>query len=201
MSYFDEYPKIDITNPINGEKINITDIFRRLIINSNDLENNKQAYTTYYIKDDERPEQISFNYYGDTKYYWTILLFNNILTIDDWIINTEQIEQLLYRSPNQNTIKFYKSLEIKNNAGKIIIPADLIVSSNFSITLDGIIYQNNTARKSVTYREDIIETNEKKRKILLLNPSIVFRMGDEFSNLISYSTNILTNAGSKFEEI
>jgi hypothetical protein len=201
MSYFTDYPNITINNPINNENIDVTDIFRRLIINTSDLVKDKEFYTTYYIKDNERPEQISFNYYGDTKFYWNILLFNNILTIKDWVLTTEQVEQILYTLPNQNAIKFYKSIEVKNNAGKIIIPADLIVPSNFSITVDGIIYQGSTARTPVTYREDFIEANEKKRKILLLNPSIVFNMGDKFSTLISYTTNILTNIGTKYEEI
>jgi hypothetical protein len=201
MSYLTEYPFLTITDPINGEDVNVTDIFRRLIINTRDLENNKQVYKEYYIKNGERPEQISFNYYGDVKYYWTILMFNNINTINDWVLGTEGVEKLLYTLPNQNAIKFYKSLEIKNSSGKIIIPANLIVSNEFSITIDGILYQGNTARIAVTYREDIIEQNEKKRKILLLNSAIVFNMDDQFGSLIKYNTNILTENGTKFEEI
>jgi hypothetical protein len=200
-SYFTEYPKITITNPINGEDVKVTDIFRRLLITIKELKNNKQFYTTYYVKDEERPEQIAFNYYGDTKYYWSILLFNNITSNNDWVVNSEQVEKLLYTLPNQNAIKFYKTVEIKNSNGKVIIPANLIVNSDFSVTIDGVLYQGSTTKTSITYREDFVEQNENKRKILLLNPSIVFNMDDEFGNLIRYNTNILTEDGTKFEEI
>lgn len=199
MSYFSKYPQITITNPVDDEQINIVDIYRRLKI-SGTLKDNKQLYTTYYIKDNERPEQIAFNYYGDTKYYWTILLANNICK-DDWVLNSQQIENILYNTPNQNTIIYHETLELKNKAGYVVIPKGLKVNSNFSIIIDGTLFNNTKASLPITYRDKFINDNEQKRIIILLDPAIVSKLDDDFGRLINYQTSILTNNNRKYEEI
>lgn len=198
-SYFTEYPKITVTNPINNEQIDVIDLFRSVKFDK-DLTEYKNLYSTYYVKDGERPEQIAFNYYGDTKYYWIILLSNNI-TIDSWALSNYQVERILDNIPNQFNIKFYKTLEIKNNDGYIIIPSGLIVSRDFSMEIDGVLYNRTKIYTPVTYREDTIEKNDKKKVIILLDPIVVSRLNNDFKKLIQYQTNNLTDTGTKFEEI
>jgi hypothetical protein len=198
-SYFKSYPKITITDPVDGGAVDVVDMFRRLKLNG-DIQTNNTLYEEYYIKDGERPEQIANNYYGDIKYYWLILLVNNI-HYDEWALSNSEIEQIVYDRLDKNDILFYRTIELKNSNGYIVVPYGLIVGQYFSKKIDNITISGNSARVPVTAREDIIEKNENKRKILLLNPLVVARFEDDFIKLIKYQTNILNAGGNKFEEI
>jgi hypothetical protein len=196
MTYFTEYPKITINNPLTDDSINVIDLFRRIKFEDNISQN---TYKKYYVKDNERPEQIAFNFYGDTKYYWIILLLNNF-SGNDWIMSNFEIDKMIYELPNADQIKYYETIELKNTDGIVVVPSGLIVKENFKIKIDETIYQNQTAIIPITYAEDIIRKNEKKRIIILLEPYLVSKLDDDFKNLIKYQTNKLTNIGTKFEE-
>ena len=77
-SYFKNYPLISLKQ--DGVTKLMTDVSRYARI-SNDKLAKSYEYYDYVIGDDERPDQVSFLQYGDTKFYWIILLINNIRNI------------------------------------------------------------------------------------------------------------------------
>jgi hypothetical protein len=48
-------------------------------------------YQTYYIKNNQRPEQLSYAIYGTTEYYWTLFLNNEHLRVNGWPLNNSEL--------------------------------------------------------------------------------------------------------------
>jgi hypothetical protein len=197
MSYFSEYPEIKISDPLTNSPVFVKDIFRRIKLNPEILKN-EQYFQYYIIKSGERPEQISFNFYGDTKYFWTIMMANDIYSYNDWAKSDNELDELLYNTPDQ--IRHYETIELKNNIGNIILPSGLVVEQSFSTIIDGILYTGSAVRIPITEKEYIIRKNEQKKLIILLNFDVVQNLDNQFNSLIKFSTNILDN-GRKFQEI
>jgi hypothetical protein len=197
MTYFSEYPEILISDPLTNSPVFVKDIFRRIKLNPEILKN-EQYFQYYIIKSGERPEQISFNFYGDTKYFWTIMMANDIYSYNDWAKSDNELDELLYNTPDQ--IRHYETIELKNNIGNIILPSGLVVEQSFSTIIDGILYTGSAVRIPITEKEYIIRKNEQKKLIILLNFDVVQNLDNQFNSLIKFSTNILDN-GRKFQEI
>jgi len=197
MTYFSEYPEIKISDPLTNSPVFVKDIFRRIKLNPEILKN-EQYFQYYIIKSGERPEQISFNFYGDTKYFWTIMMANDIYSYNDWAKSDNELDELLYNTPDQ--IRHYETIELKNNIGDVTLPSGLVVEQSFSTKIDGILYTGSAVRIPITEKEYIIRKNEQKKLIILLNFDVVQNLDNQFNSLIKFSTNILDN-GRKFQEI
>jgi len=71
--------------------VTVKDIFRRVSINENSLNNYSLEY--YTIQDGEQPEDVAYKLYGDQKLYWTILLANDIIDpYNDWYVSSDVLE-------------------------------------------------------------------------------------------------------------
>ena len=197
MTYFSEYPEIKISDPLTNSPVFVKDIFRRIKLNPEILKN-EQYFQYYIIKSGERPEQISFNFYGDTKYFWTIMMANDIYSYNDWAKSDTELDELLYNTPDQ--IRHYETIELKNNIGDVTLPGGLVVDQTFTTKIDGILYTGSAVRIPITEKEYIIRKNEQKKLIILLNFDVVQNLDNQFNSLIKFSTNILDN-GRKFQEI
>jgi hypothetical protein len=81
MSYFQSFPKIQYT-AFDTPTV-VTDITLRTKILDN-IETSVYAYETYTIMDGDRPDTVSYRYYGRSDLDWLILTANNMLSLDDW---------------------------------------------------------------------------------------------------------------------
>jgi len=60
-------------------------------------------YESYYIKNNQRPDQLSYEIYGTTDYYWTFFLSNEHLRVHGWPLdNSEIYAQAKLYYPNQS---------------------------------------------------------------------------------------------------
>lgn len=77
-NYFSSIPKLSYTlNDYVTEEI-VTDIVRRVKLEK-EFKNNSAFFETYDVLDGERPEDVSFRFYGTPSLHWLILLVNNII--------------------------------------------------------------------------------------------------------------------------
>ena len=76
-SYFNQFPKIYYDAVGNGNYKLVTNLLRRVQIKEG-LRESAALFDLYNITGEETPESVAEQYYGDQKYYWIILLFNNI---------------------------------------------------------------------------------------------------------------------------
>ena len=59
-------------------------------------------YQSYYIRNNQRPDQLSYEVYGTTDYYWTLFLNNDHLRINGWPLpNSDLYAQAQTYYPNK----------------------------------------------------------------------------------------------------
>ena len=77
--FFSNYPKIQYDLYRNGSSVELTDICRAAIINSELVADDATNYTYYDIFDGDRPDVVSYKIYGTVDHYWTFFLINDHL--------------------------------------------------------------------------------------------------------------------------
>ena len=90
--YFNKYPKIYYDAAGHGNYKLVTNLLRRVQIKGG-LKESGALFDMYDVGGEETPESVSEQFYGDQKYYWIILLFNNVKDrFYDWPLSSEQFE-------------------------------------------------------------------------------------------------------------
>jgi hypothetical protein len=153
MPYFKSFPKILYNDSV------VTDITLRTKI-LDTVESKVYAYESYIIRDGDRPDTVSFRYYGRSDLDWLILIANNLISIEDW----PKTDQEIYNG----LIEIYGSLEAIDNVND----PDAIV---YYETIDGLIvdqfYQGE--KFPITILQNEYRENEKKRVIRLVKKEYV----------------------------
>lgn len=94
MSYFSQFNKLNYTFPDGTSRL-----FNNLSIRLNLLDRVKKEDTrfeSYYIKDGETPDIVSYKAYERSDYHWCILLANNIFNVyKEWPRTNFQLEEYL----------------------------------------------------------------------------------------------------------
>ena len=119
--YFDKFPRIQYRFP-NNKTIEMADIFRSVKFSQETL-SKPELFEEFFLTDGDRPEKIALDYYGDVKYYWVVLLANEIIDI-----NQEWPRFSLNNLDNQNNLfygyAFYFNDEMKIEKGDYIVKYD-----------------------------------------------------------------------------
>lgn len=148
------------------------------------------AFREYNIKDGETPEDVSFRFYKDIKYYWIILAINDIQNVEtDWYMPTDVFEDYInekYPDDGGTSTIHYVTNELKVNGTTVLEPG-LIVDEDFEYTYKGITYTNLTSPKS--FRDVEVGKNEAKRRISILKVNYLSQYEKEFKNLLKYDTS------------
>ena len=55
------------------------------------IKDNIAFYRNYYIEEGDRPDQLSFELYGTTDYYWMFYLLNEKLRIQGWPLTQKEL--------------------------------------------------------------------------------------------------------------
>ena len=146
-NFFSNYPTIQVKQ--DGVSKVVTNL-SRYVRSSNDLLLDSYEYYNYTIGGDERPDQVAFTEYGDTKFYWIVLVTNNIRNIwtewplgqqsfDNFIINKygslSTAQSQVYRNVAYKDI--YKPAVVATGLDELIIatgePVDSTTISNYSL--------------------------------------------------------------------
>ena len=158
------------------------------------------------MKDEETPESISNRLYGNVKYYWVILLMNEIRDPQwCWPLDTHAIERFIENKYGSvaNALSetlFYRTKQIKASAtddtytkGDVILKAGIEVPSTFTYEYTG--SNNGVPSSTYTYgvsesREAVdgytyeIEQNDARSDITLLRRNLLQEFVVGFENLI-----------------
>ncbi len=79
------------------------------------------------MKNGERPEQISYDFYGDEQYYWVILQINDIVDYySEWPLSQYELDEFVVKKYGSisaaNETRHYETLEISDLEGNLILP-------------------------------------------------------------------------------
>lgn len=199
--YFKNIPAIQYdTKPIsypfsNSEFVLAKNFFRRYQVNP-DVFSYAVFFKKYSIVDGERLDQIAEKAYNDSFLDWIIVLTNNIINPSFAMpMSNNELRKYcdeIYSNPYA-TIHHYKTYEVKNSSGQIVLPGGLVVDSffkdkSFKYWDNGTVMQKagsqiTTPVTEVEYEE---EKNEKKRSIYLLKGEYIEPFMSDFRNTMLY---------------
>jgi len=162
-----------------GQYITVKNIFRRAKINPA-IFNNLTNFTKYKIIGDERPDQVAYKIYGSQYYDWVVLLSNNIInTIEEWPMSQQTFSNYMTQKysneGNFNSVHHYETKQIKDTAGRTMLPAGLTVPSDFTFQYSdtGAMVAKEDILTSVSNYEYEESIQRQKRNIFLLQPRYI----------------------------
>ena len=173
--YFSHFPTMfydAVQDGTSSPKV-VTDILRRVKVR-NEIKNNVSAFSSYRVPAGERPEDVSYKFYGTVDYYWIVLLMNNIKDrFYDWPLSEQQFNDYVNgKYTNPNAAHHY---EVSQTSG----PTSSLDNSH-------LIEVNSTesGASTVTNYEYERREQDKKSLIKVLKPEYISEFVEEFKNLI-----------------
>lgn len=161
--YFKRFPEIFYAYDVNGEttlKV-VRDITANIRFRK-ELFSNITLYDEYDIKEGETPDILADRVYGDSKYHWVIMIFNDRYNLaTDWPMSSKVLDQYIinkYGEGIYNTHHWEKDGFVVNADTFQAIPV-----SNYK------------------YEEDV---NDKKRRIKLISTDMLSSIVNQYKTLI-----------------
>ena len=184
----------------SSEYIEVKNLFKRGKIR-NDIFQNVTYFTKYSIQGDDRPDNVAFQIYQDSKLDWVVLLSNNIINIqDEWPLTHQSFENYLLNKyeneQNIHGIHHYESKEIKNSVGSIILKKGIQVPQYFSIkffdanlgTYTEVGGAGDLITSEVTNYEYEVNLQDEKRNIYLLKQNYLNIVLTDMDRMMAYKT-------------
>jgi len=196
MSYFRQLPNIQYQNFLinstgSQDYLLMKNIFLRGKMRD-DLRSNFTLFQQYSIKGDERPDEIAYDVYGSSEYDWVVLITAGIITYqNDYPLTSQELYDYTLNKygKDMNGINYYESVEVKDNEGRLIYPAGIIVDQDFTIPNPDIPTSFISPVVGVTNFEYETNKNDEKRNIFMLRPSYLNQFLNDMREISKYGFN------------
>jgi len=123
--YLNKLPKLKYT--FNNTEYDLVDIFRRVSFRQATLDNSS-IFFTYYVTDDDTPENIARNFYKDANLWWLVLLPNNIISNNEFPISENYLTSFI-ETKYPGKILFFSEYIPNLKVGNVIAGVTLNASS------------------------------------------------------------------------
>jgi len=170
--YFSKFPLKEFDVDGSGIFYLLTNIVHRVKIR-NLVKNNLYVYDQWILEDGDSPETIAHKYYGSTKYYWIVMMCNDVTDpYFDWLMSYN------------NFIAFIKSIYGSVEASTQLIHhyEDLYGNYIDFTTYDDLADNERLAVNCYDYYNGV---NESKRTIKLLEKVYLGQIEEEIDKLLS----------------
>ena len=194
-SYFRQLPDLDYPSLRNDRTSAfdfeiVKNLFKRAVMRQ-DVINDVVNFTKYSVRDDERPDQIAYDFYRDAGLDWVILTTNNIIHVrDEWPMGNQDFLTYLngkYTSEELSNIHHYETKLITDSRERTIQKAGLYVPSDHAITyVDNGVVKTQSQIKQVTFLEHETNLNDDKRQINILKPQLLDMLLSDISDIMTY---------------
>ena len=219
MAYFQELPNIAHTSllPVRNkieDRIIVKNFFKRSKLRT-DVDQAITAFNYYYIEDQQRPDILAQELYGDSELDWVVLISNNITNVrDQWPLNHDDLHSHMLEKygSEQNILGIHHSETVKivDEYNRVILKGGLEVDANFTFTFVGTVTSSTgslikvnfggsssntiTPVASITNYDYEVKVNEGKRKIRVLKPEYIGAFLSEHEQIMKYekSTNYIS---------
>ena len=198
--YFKKLPNFEyvsrLPNAKIGDYVTVKNLFKKGALEE-DILNNLAFHTKYKIKGNDRPDNVAYDFYGNSNLDWLVLLCNNIINIQtEWPLLQNDFDRFLldkYGSYDAlNNTHHYETQEIKNSKDVIIVPKGLQCASDYSVTY----YDYNTGQEKIVLSRDCTtavtnyeyeaEIEDNKRNIFLLKPRYISVIRNDLDAAMPY---------------
>ena len=194
-SYFRQLPDLDYPSLTNDRESVydyqvVKNIFKRAVLRD-DIFDEVTAFTKYSVIGDERPDQVAFDFYGDSGLDWVVLTTNNIIHVrDEWPMGNQDFLTYIngkYTDQELSNIHHYETDLLRDSQGKLIQPKGLKVPEDYSISfLDNGVLRTESKITSFTFLEHETNLNDEKRNINILKPEYLTTFLDNFADIMEY---------------
>ena len=194
-SYFKQLPNLDYPSLRNDRTSAydyeiVKNLFKRAVMRD-DVYGSLVNFEKYSVKDDERPDQVAYDFYNDSNLDWVILTTNNIVHVrDEWPMGSQDFLTYLndkYTAAELTNIHHYETKVIRDAANNLIQPAGIYVDSDHSITyVDRGVTTTKSEITSVTFLENETNMNDKKRNINIMKRELLDTFFRDINNIMTY---------------
>ena len=194
-SYFRQLPDLDYPSLRNDRTSAfdfeiVKNLFKRAVMRQ-DVINDVVNFTKYSVRDDERPDQIAYDFYRDAGLDWVILTTNNIIHVrDEWPMGNQDFLTYLnekYTAQQLTNIHHYETEILRDSSGKLIQRGGITVPEGFSVTfLDNGVSRTESKIKSFSFLEHEKNLNDDKRNINILKQEYLSLFLDNFADIMEY---------------
>lgn len=165
-------------------------LFRRIKIRD-DLSDVILGFEKYTIKNNQRPDQVADEVYGNVNYDWVVLLVNNIINIyDDWPMTEQELYNYMVRKYGKDdveSIHHWVTQEVRSTRGDIQLRADIQVPEDFQYARpDGTMVPKAELVRPMSNYDYESGLNDYKRGIHILKPQFLNAFVEEFEDLVEY---------------
>jgi hypothetical protein len=198
-NYFSYIPDLDYVSRLPdskiGDYIRVKNLFRKGKLRE-DIFQDLTVFQKYSIKGNDRPDNVAFEVYGDSKLDWVVLMSNNILNIQtEWPLPQTDFDRFVldkYGDYNTlyNGVHHYETEEVENSQGVVIVPKGLQVDSSYSISfydyLTGEQVTTGNLATPITNYEYEEKVENDKRNIFLLKSTYLGVIINDMPEIMEY---------------
>jgi hypothetical protein len=149
--------------------------------------NRMDAFYPYIIKDNERPDLIAFNEYGDETLDWVIYFSNNIVDpYYDWPLFPGAFDEYIVKKYNNSLYQVQRTISHYKYVGQGSDTPEDIARKSWLMTPTTYAITNDTAGWSPVYLYDYeVELNDAKRSIKLININYIPQLKKEIKKIFN----------------
>ena len=195
MAYFQFLPDIQYLSPLEGKAsidsyVLAKNLFRRIKL-SDDALSIKTAYLfdKYIIEEGERPDTVASKIYGNSNLDWLVIFSAGIIhQRHEWPLSSKELyDYALDKYGDElNAIRYYRTTEVKDSNGRLMLPAGKVVDKGFTIANPSNRSATINPVSAITNYEYESELNDAKKSIDLIKPDLKIRITQELSQMLKY---------------
>ncbi len=199
-SYFRNIPDFNYVSRLDGQK-NISEyslvknLFKRAKIRD-EIFNDLSYFTKYKVVGDDRPDQVAYELYGDSRYDWVVLLANNTMNVaSEWPKDQVSFYNYMIRKYGDeskfNDVHHYETIDVVDSLGRIVIRGGLEVPQDYVISYydSGLDAQVTTTESTVPFTnyEYEVSLEDDKRNIFVLKPEFLAVIRNDLEEIMPYT--------------
>ena len=193
MGYFRELPNVAyqsfLSDSLSSQSyLVVKNLFRRNKLRD-DLKGIFTIFNKYEIPEGSRPELVAEEFYGDAELDWVVLMTAGIINVrDEWPLsnyNLYRYAENLY-GDQLNAVRFYETKEVKDSNGRLILPKEKVVDSNFTIPDPDDYRATLNPVRPVTNWEYETRKNNQKSSIYLLRREYLQQFLNDMREIMTY---------------
>ena len=193
MGYFRELPNVDyqsfLSDSLSSQSyLRVKNLFRRNKLRD-DLSGVFTLFNKYEIPEGSRPELVAEEFYGDAELDWVVLMTAGILNVrDEWPLSNYHLYKYAEEKHGTalNDVHHYETKEVKDANGRLILPKEKVVDSNFTIPDPADYSATLNPVRSVTNWEYEVRKNDEKSSIYLLRREYLQQFLNDMRQIMLY---------------
>ena len=193
MGYFRELPDLQyqsfLSDSLSSQSyLTVKNLFRRNKLRD-DLSGVFTLFNKYEIPEGSRPELVAEEFYGDAELDWVVLMTAGIINVrDEWPLSNYH----LYKYADEkhgtalNDIHHYETKEVRDSSGRLILPKEKVVDSDFTIPNPDDYTATLNPVRGVSNWEYEVRENDKKSSIYLLRREYLQQFLNDMRQIMLY---------------